>query len=127
MADLEGSADAPADVYVLISNDPRGNSKLHHRIYYELLGTSACVRNFWNDVNIVGGEASPETWTLEEIASIAEKLGNKLSANGYDYVYVAVENDFAAQVLAQFGVEAPAQGGLYRIEQVEEKLRLVKE
>lgn len=127
MANLEGSTEEPANVYVLISEDPRGNSKLHHRIYYELLGTSACVRNFWNDVNIVGGEVTPETWTEEEINTIAKKWETKLSDAGYDYIYVAVMNEFSAQVLERLGAETPTQGDLYRIEWAEESLRLVKE
>lgn len=127
MAALKGSPEDPADVYVLISEDPRGNSKLHHRIYYELLGTSACVRNFWNDVNIVGGEATPESWTSQEITAIAGKWETKLLTNGYDYIYVALLNEFSTQVLGKLGVEAPAQGDLYRIEWAGENLRLVKE
>lgn len=56
---VEGTVEAPADIYVLIADKPLQKSLIHHRIYYELIGTNACVRNFWNDVNIVGGEETP--------------------------------------------------------------------
>ena len=123
---VEGK-DAPADVYVLIAENPRDNSKLHHRIYYEVLGTSACVRNFWNNVNIVGGETTPEEWTPEEITAISQKWCRKLLDGGYDYIYVAASSDFAAQVLAELGVDMAEPGDLFAIEWEGESILLVKQ
>lgn len=119
--------EAPADVYVLIAENPRDNSKLHHRIYYEVLGTTACVRNFWNNVNIVGGETTPEEWTPEELTAMAAKWCQKLLDGGYDYIYVASSSEFAAQVLAELGVGLAEPGDLFAIEWEGESIRLVKQ
>lgn len=123
---MEGNPQNPADVYVLIADKPRQKSLIHHRIYYELLGTGACVRNFWNDVNIVGGEDTPESWTQEEIAAIASSWSEKLKAAGYDCIYVVSLNDFAAAVLMEFGITDAAAGDVYLVSSVDGTLTLEK-
>lgn len=122
---LEETDGTPANLYVMISEKPRQKSLIHHRIYYELLGTQACVRNFWNDVNIVGGEETPETWTQEEITRAADQWVQKLRSGDYQYVYVVTVNDFTAAVLAQYGVFEVKSGDLYRIEFSGEGCRFV--
>ena len=92
-----------------------------------MLGTSACVRNFWNNVNIVGGETTPEEWTPEEITAISQKWCRKLLDGGYDYIYVAASSDFAAQVLAELGVDMAEPGDLFAIEWEGESILLVKQ
>ena len=123
---VEGTVEEPADIYVLIADKPRQKSLIHHRIYYELIGTNACVRNFWNDVNIVGGEETPTEWTREEIAEYADRWVEKLCSSGYDYVYVAVTNDFAAAVLAELGITEAVNGDLYAVLSLDGVLRLEK-
>lgn len=123
---VEGTREDPADIYVLIAEQPRQKSLIHHRIYYELLGTNACVRNFWNDVNIVGGEETPEAWTEGDIAAAAAGWTAKLESAGYDYVYVTTMNEFASAVLETLGIPEAAPGDMYAVAYEDGKITLEK-
>lgn len=123
---VEGDPEDPANVFLLISDTPASYSMAHHRIYFELLGSSACVRNFWSDTNISGGDTTPETWTPEELAEFASKWQAKLQNGGYDYVCVVVTNDFTSAVLAQFGAPEPQVDDVYAIEFADGKMQLRK-
>ena len=50
----------------------------------------------------------------------------KLCSSGYDYVYVAVTNDFAAAVLAELGITEAVNGDLYAVLSLDGVLRLEK-
>lgn len=123
---VEGDPEDPANVYLLISDTPASYSMAHHRIYFELLGSSACVRNFWNNTNISGGNATPETWTPEELAQFADKWQANLRNGGYDYVCVVVTNDFTSAVLAQFGAPDAQVDDVYAIEFPDGQMQLRK-
>lgn len=113
---VEGDPAEPEYVYLLISETPASFSMAHHRTYYELLGTAACVRNYWNNTNVVGGDKTPETWTAEELDTIAEKWQAQLRSDGYDYLYLMTLNDFTLAVLDRFGVPDAQVGDIFAIE-----------
>ena len=112
---VESTPQDPASIYLLVSGNPASFSMAHHRIYFELLGTSACVRNFWNDVSILPGGEIPETWTQEEINETVRNWTAKLAAARYDYLYVITVDDYMAAALGQLGVTDLAEGDFYAI------------
>lgn len=122
----EGSIENPSDLYVMISDDPRQKSLVHHRIYYELLGTKVCVRNFWHDVNLIVGKEIPESWTQDEIVTAAQNWAKQLRSVGYEYVYVVSVNDYTSQVLAQLGIAEAAVGDMYAVIYTGNEVSLVK-
>lgn len=123
---VEGDPKDPAKVFLLISDTPASYSMAHHRIYFELLGSSAQVGNFWTDTNISGGNATPKAWTPEEMAQYAARWQAGLKSGGYDYVCVVVTNGFTSEVLAQFGATDAQVYDVYAIEFLDEQMQLKK-
>lgn len=123
---VEGESDEPRNVYLLVSETPASFSMAHHRTYFELLGSPACVRNFWNDTNVVGGDKTPETWTQEEMDAITAKWQDKLLAGEYDYIYLMTLNDFTTAVLAEFGIPDPEVGDVLIIDRQNEEMKFTK-
>lgn len=123
---VEGNPEDPENVYLLISDIPVSYSLAHHRAYFELLGSQVCVRNFWNDTNIVGGTSNPETWTQEEIEAIADKWLEKLRANDYDYVYIVTLNDFTRSALECVGLPDAEVQDIFAIEYHGDEVLFIK-
>lgn len=115
---LDAAEERPGEiqnVYLLISENPSSFSMAHHRTYFELLGSPVCVRNYWTETNVVGGNNTPETWTGEEMEKIADNWQNHLRKGEYDYIYLMTLNDFTTAVLKEFGVTEPAPGDVLMI------------
>lgn len=105
--------------YLLISDDMREKARLHHRIYFELLGTGNTIQNFFNDTNIYSTEyiaqEIPVKWEQEEVRKITEKWKSKLLEEGYDYIYVLSLNDFTRDVLYNCGIPDAEKGSILKI------------
>ena len=123
---IEGDPENPKNVYLLISDNPRSFSLAHHRIYYELMGSAGCVRNFWYDVNMADTVETPEVWTEEEIGPTAQKWAERLKYYGYDYVCIVSVNEYSLAVLREFDIQDAAPGDVYAIEIRDGKLTFVK-
>ncbi len=79
-----------ADLWLVIGGDAWENSLLHHRIYFDLVGTSARVKTYILETNITqSGQAyTPDTF-LEALQS-----------GGYEYVLLVYGDD---ELLEEFG------------------------
>lgn len=103
-----------SDYYLLIAEEQANNSRIHHRIYFDLIGSYARIHNFWSEANITGSD-HPMHWTDAEITDIAEKWGEYIIAEGYEYVCVVILDDYATSILEKLGVEHPEMGDIYEI------------
>lgn len=99
----------PKNIYLLIAE--REPEKIHHRIYFELIGSGIHIENFYNDTDMYyGTSASP--YSVEETA---EKWYARLQDEGYDYIYVYSTNDTFNQAFAHLGLEEPIPGTAYPV------------
>ena len=73
------------DVYLCIPGDAALNSRLHHRIYFELLDDGFRVKNFFPEADITGH--SPESFL------------NLLQEQNYDYVMLTSVDE---EILSRF-------------------------
>lgn len=88
-------------IYLCMTNS---DSLLHHRIYYNLIGSNIKVGNFYNDVS---PEAPNENCAWQWL--------NRVYNDGYDYLYIinpTYETNYAFEL---FGLEPPKEGEVYKI------------
>jgi|GEM_PF-2181150 len=84
---VEQTVDMPegevADVWLVIGGDAWENSLLHHRVYFDLVGTHARVKTYILEANITqsGRAYTPGAFSRE------------LAAGGYDYVLLLYGDD----------------------------------
>jgi len=91
---VEQNADTPddgiADVWLLIGGDAWENSLLHHRIYFDLVGTNARIKTYILQTNITGSG----------LGYTPESFVTALKEGGYEYVLVVYGDD---ELLEEFG------------------------
>lgn len=111
-------------VYILISGNPYRNAYLHHRIYYNLIGSNLIVGNFYNDSNIVGGSEPAEDLSTEEIIKARENWLNRLKNQEFDYVHV-VSVDHLTETILHDIIDEPLQASsTYRVNINENDIKL---
>jgi len=86
----EADGGETADVWLVIGGDAWENSLLHHRIYFDLVGSGARIKTYILDANITqSGNAYTETSFLQALAD-----------GGYAYVLVVYGDD---ELAGEFG------------------------
>ncbi len=92
------NADAPegeiADVWLLIGGDAWENSLLHHRVYFNLVGTDARIKTYILQTNV----------TRSGLSYTPESFLEALGTGGYDYVLVLYGDD---ELAGEFGALFP--------------------
>ena len=80
---LDPQEDGVADVWLLIGGDPWESSLLHHRVYFDLVGSGARIKTYILQTNITSGGQyyTPQTFLAA------------LAADGIDYVLVLYGDD----------------------------------
>lgn len=95
--------------FLMAQEEPR---ILHHRLYFELLGTGINVENFCLDTDMYYGY-DPSPYGVEETA---RRWYARLQEEGYDYIYVFSVNDAIAQSFAHLGLGEAVAGQAYRVD-----------
>lgn len=114
-----------SDYYLLIVSPATSTyARVHHRIYFELLDTTAHVRNFYKETNIADEDMSSRNWTGTDVVQAAENWSAKLIDGGYDYVYVVRTDAFADAVMALLGAEYTDEGTVLAIHAENETVTL---
>lgn len=114
-----------SDYYLLIVSPATDTyARVHHRIYFELLDTTAHVRNFYYETNVADKKMANQNWSDTDVAQAAEKWSAKLLDGGYDYVCVVRTDAFADAVMALLGAEHTDEGTILAIHAENGNLRL---
>lgn len=82
------------NVYLLLSKEYFEGSQLHHRVFYDLLGSPAIVRNYYKDARIALPDQICDPKDLPAVKQITQEWCDRLIKGHYDYVYVASVDDF---------------------------------
>ena len=85
--DTDAAENEIADVWLLIGGDAWENSLLHHRIYFDLIGSGAWVRTYILEANI----------TQSGLAYTQSTFLSLLGEEGYAYVLVVYGDDELAE------------------------------
>lgn len=109
--------DGEGSNYYLLIVSPHTDTyaRVHHRIYFELLDTTARIGNYYKDTNIVDGGMIDQLWFYADVEQAAENWVSKLRDGGYDYVYVVRTNAFADEVMTLLGAEHTEAGTILAI------------
>lgn len=108
---VSADENGPEKVYLLLSEDI---SLLHHRIYFELIGTGIRVGNFCDDVNITQQSGySPDAAGIE---LAAKQWCERLLNENYEYIHLVSVDDITRSAFQALSVpNAPGEGETYRI------------
>ena len=122
---LEGKQDEKQDIrlYILFSGEPARNCLLEQRIYMNLIGSGISVRNFYNDMQIVGANVSPDS--PEEIYRSADAWKENL-LNNYDYIYVIQTDEINNEAFRYLENESLQADSIYKIDRTDNHIKLSK-
>lgn len=112
--------------YLMISEGMVNHSRLHHRIYLELLTTSAQIKNFYNDTNIIGAQEIPENWDMNLVREETEEWLDQLTEGQYDYVYVYSLHAFTKAAMQRITTDEIVAENIYKIVYDNDAVRLQK-
>lgn len=102
-------------VFLVFTGDPQVIAGLHHRIYFDLLGSGIIVRNFYTETQISTPTPDTDPGYDSRVKGARAAFKRQLATGQYDYVFL-VEQD--ASLKSQFGKVLPggiAQNALYRV------------
>lgn len=115
-----------SDIYLLISGDKYLNSLLHHRIYFDLLGSGINVRNYYDDVNVCCEDGYRQNAADEEFSLLVNNWSKKLLDNNYKYLYITSVDDVLVKSFAVLGVNStPEVGDIFSIENDHGKAKFI--
>ena len=111
--------DEKVKIYLYYPGDARANCLLHQRIYMNLIGSGACVKNFYNDVNIINVETEINDYGKMKVA-VEQWLDKLIDENDYIYFLLVDERtEFLFETFLEF---LPNEKELYKIEKDSKKL-----
>ena len=106
-------------IYLYYPGDVVENCLLHQRIYMNLIGSGACVNNFYSDVNMVSAEADLSNYG--EVEGTAEQWLERVAEEN-DYIYFLSVDERTEYLFKTFLDFEPKEQDLYKIDKESKKL-----
>jgi len=114
VGDGVGTASDPVRVFYVNTDDIYAGAGLHHRTYFDLIGTGASVANFYIDTNITSSSSDPSA-----VQAARARFLSTIASGGYDYVYFA---STSPELVEQFDTLFPSGihvGDVYRVDRTQ--------
>ena len=110
----------------MFTGEPYLTAGLHHRIYFDLLGSGITVRNFFTETRIITPIPNTDPGYYSGVTGARAAFKRHLATGQYDYVFL-VEQD--ASLKSQFGkvfTGGMEQNALYRVEKRGSDVSLIR-
>ena len=103
-------------VFLVFAGPPIEDAGLHHRIYFNMIGSGFEVRNYYTETEIAAATNRAASTYQADAAKARRNFEDQLRSDTYDFVYVVeTDSELSSQFHAIFP-GGPAEHALYRVD-----------